>query len=331
MNRAYSGKYRYLLVCLCVLSLVSLSSYSTAFWGFWAHRYINKMAIHRLPIEMAPFYKQHLDFISESAVNPDKRRYAVVGEGEKHFIDLDAYDNIDDLPLQWEDAVQQFGEDTLRKHGIAPWNIQQVVKQLTKAFKNHDYPRILRLSADLGHYVGDIHVPLHTTKNYNGQLTGQEGIHAFWESRLPELLAQEYSFWIGPISYIDDVPTAVWQATLRSHAACDSVLRFEKELSEQWKASEKYSYEVRLNQNVKMHSVEFAKAYHQLLDGQVERQMRAAIQMIGNLWYTCWVDAGQPQLPSSITVEPTPMSLTTSADTARILRKRFSNRNEIDD
>ena len=46
----------------------------------------------------------------------------------------------------------------------------------------------------------------------------------------------------------------------------------------------------------KVHSTAYAQAYHTLLDGQVERQMRASVKMVGDFWLTCWVDAGQPDL-----------------------------------
>lgn len=300
-------------------------------WGFWAHRYINRMAVFRLPADMLTFYKKHLDFISENAVNPDKRRYAVIGEAEKHFIDLDVYDKNEILPVQWADAVEKFGEDSLRKHGIAPWNLQQVAYQLTEAFRKNDQNRILKLSADLGHYVGDIHVPLHTTKNYNGQLTGQEGIHAFWESRLPELLANDYDFWIGPIEYIEDLPEKIWDAVYQSHAACDSVLRFEKELTDKWQKTRKYSHEVRLNQNVKVYSEEFSKAYHAMLDGQVERQMRHAIRMTGNIWYTCWINAGQPKLNLLLESDRVEEYADMNDNNPGWLKRLFKIRSEIDD
>ncbi|MGC6428813.1 MAG: hypothetical protein ACON4Y_05945 [Flavobacteriales bacterium] len=60
--------------------------------------------------------------------------------------------------------------------------------------KNNKSEQILFICSDLGHYIADANVPLHTTINYDGQLTGQKGIHAFWESRLPELFSSEYNF-----------------------------------------------------------------------------------------------------------------------------------------
>ena len=68
------------------------------------------------------------------------------------------------------------------------------------AFIEKDSDKILKYSADLGHYIADAYVPLHTTENYNGQLTGQKGIHAFWESRLPELFSEDYNYLVDKYS-----------------------------------------------------------------------------------------------------------------------------------
>lgn len=267
-------------------------------WGFWAHKRINRLAVFRLPPEMQVFYKPNLEFITENAVNPDKRRYAVVGEAERHFIDLDVYGDsvVATLPKSWNRAIEKFGEDSLRKHGIAPWYISNAVYQLTEAFKDKDAKRILRVSSDLGHYIADIHVPLHTTRNYNGQLTGQEGIHGFWESRLPELFADNYDLWIGEAHYINAIPQEIWQTVADSHVMVDSVLSIEKHLTDQFKKDQKYSYELRNNILTKTYSAEFSTAYHTALRGQVQKRMKAAITLVADLWYTCWVNAGQPNL-----------------------------------
>ena len=167
---------------------------------------------------------------------------------------------------------------------------------LTQAFLNQDADQILKISADLGHYVGDAHVPLHTTSNYNGQKTNQRGIHGFWESRLPELFDQQYDLFVGKAKYIENVNDAAWNAVANAHLALDSVLIFEAQISQEFSLTKKYSFEVRGNQTVKVHSYEFSEAYHQRLQGMVERKMRASIKLIADLWFTCWVDRGQPTL-----------------------------------
>ena len=267
-------------------------------WGFWAHKRINRLAVYRLPPEMLFFYKKNIDFISENAVNPDRRRYAVVGEAERHFIDLDVYGDsaLTSLPLYWNQAKEKIGEDSLRKHGIVPWYVQTAVFQLTEALREKNPAKILRISADLGHYVADANVPLHTTRNYNGQLTGQEGIHAFWESRIPEKYADDYELWLGAANYIDRPAHAIWDAVAQAHAACDSVLLIEKVLSEDFEADRKFTYVERNKVLVRTYSDEFTAKYNQALDGQVERQMKASIQLVSDMWYTCWVNAGQPDL-----------------------------------
>ena len=275
-------------------------------WGFFAHRKINRLAVFTLPADMVTFYKKNIRYIEEDAVNPDRRRYIIPEEAARHYIDLDVYGDSAAyrLPNYWKDAVEKFTEDTLQSHGILPWNIHRVYYELKAAFLLRDPEKIIRLSADLGHYVGDAHVPLHTTKNYDGQLTGQTGIHAFWESRLPQLFVPEFDFYVGKAVYLDNVQLTSWKIVAHTHQALDSVLRLEKQLSEKW-GDKKFNFESLGRQTVKVFSADYSKAYNQLLGGMVERQMRAAVLMTGSIWYTAWVDAGQPDLKLLINYKPT--------------------------
>lgn len=281
-----------------LITLLIFLSAELGAWGFFAHRKINRQAVFSLPPEMIGFYKFHIEYITENAVNPDRRRYAVMGEAEKHFIDADAYGDsaVFKLPRYWNQAIEDFTEEELRSNGIGPWNVYHTKIQLTEAFKRKDVKAILRLSADLGHYIGDMHVPLHTTKNYNGQLTNQYGIHGFWESRIPELLSNDYDFFVGKASYLTQPQISAWEAVIGAHLALDSVFQFEKIVSEKFPEDKKYSFEERNGINTKVYSRDFTIAYHEMLEGQVERQMKKAIKMIADFWYTSWVDSGQPDL-----------------------------------
>jgi hypothetical protein len=267
-------------------------------WGFYAHSLINQQAVYSLPPEMIGYYKPHIQFITEKAVNPDRRRYVVKGEAEKHYIDLDHYGDsaLFILPKYWHEALKKFPEDSLRANGIGPWSAYLTLISLTKAFEQKNSQAILRLSADLGHYIGDLNVPLHTTKNYNGQLTGQEGIHGFWESRVPELMAKNYSLWVGKAEYVEKPQLALWNAVENAHSQVDSVLRIERELTKNFPEDQKYSYEERNGLTVRVYSRDFTEAYAQALDHQIERQMKRSIKMIADFWYTAWVNAGQPDL-----------------------------------
>lgn len=159
------------------------------------------------------------------------------------------------------------------------------------------------MSADLGHYIADAHVPLHTTENYNGQMTGQRGIHGFWESRIPELKAEDYDYFVGRANYVDNVIKTAWKIVKESHAGVDSVLKFEAKLNSTFPSDQKYGIENRGNVTVKIYSLEYTNAYDEMIKGQVERRMRGAILMVGSLWYTAWVNAGKPDLDKMGTTE----------------------------
>ncbi|MBT1699967.1 S1/P1 Nuclease [Fulvivirgaceae bacterium PWU4] len=293
-----------------LLSLAGVLVISAFTWGFFAHQHINRLAVFTLPPEMIGFYKKHLTYITEAAVNPDRRRFAVPEEAPRHYLDLDHYGDsaLYKMPRFWNTAVERYSEDTLKAYGILPWHIQRMYLQLRDAFLVRDPQRILKMSAEIGHYLADAHVPLHTTENYNGQLTDQDGIHAFWESRLPELFSQDYDLFTGGATYLDNTQLEAWKAIESSHHAVDSVLQYERALALKF-GERKYSFEVKGQQTMKVYSKEYARAYHEKLSGMVARQMRVCIRRIGSFWYTAWIDAGQPDLQALINYTPTEAEL----------------------
>ena len=280
----------------CLLILIGKQSFC---WGFFAHKKINYQAVFLLPPEMLVLYKSQIDFLAEHAVDPDKRRYAIPEEGPRHFIDIDHYGKYpySELPRKWTDAVAKFSEDSLKAYGIVPWWVQTMLQRLTTAFKEKNQAKILKLSAEIGHYIADAHVPLHASQNHNGQLTNQKGIHGFWESRVPELLAdKEWDFFIGKADYIKNPGEFIWQRVLESAAAADTVLLFERELNNNFSPDQKFGFEDRNGVTVRQYSSAYSIAYNTKLDGMIERRMRQSIYAIASFWYTAWVNAGQPDL-----------------------------------
>ena len=292
-------------IIIIVLAFVFLPTKELNSWGFYAHKLVNRYAVFTMPEELIGFFKKHIDYLTDHSVDADKRRYAIKEEAPRHYIDIDVYGEnpFEQVPRKWNDAVAKFSEDTLLAYGIVPWHIQTIYNRLVYAFaeKNEEY--ILRNASDLGHYVADAHVPLHTTLNYNGQLTGQKGIHAFWESRLPELFSENYDFLVGSADYRYSVLDVAWEVLAESHSALDSVLGFEKFLSNSFAKDQQYAYEKRGQQTIKVKSADFSAAYHDKLNGMVERRLRKSVKTIGDLWYSAWVDAGQPILDGMRTSE----------------------------
>jgi len=269
-------------------------------WGFFAHYRINRLAVFTLPRAMAGFYKANIEFITEHAVSADKRRYVDSSEAPKHFLDADHYGKnpFPRIPQRWSDAVVKYSEDTLIKYGTVPWTINYNYYKLVDAFKRKDTTDILTASANLGHYVADAHVPLHLTQNYNGQLTNQTGLHALWESRLPELFGDRYHYFVGKARYIQNPLKEAFIICRASFKEVDSVIIFERVLNKSFPADKKYTMERRRKskKETQEYAVEYSLAYQKMMHGMVERRMRASILSVGSYWYSAWVDAGQPDL-----------------------------------
>lgn len=289
---------------LSLLVVFLASAHRACCWGFYAHQKINYYAVFLLPPEMMVLFKPNIIFLSEHAVDPDKRRYAVPDEGPRHYIDIDLYGDYPytALPRNWNEAVAKFGEDTLKKHGIVPWQVQSMLHRLTEAFKAKKYSLIMKYSAEIGHYISDAHVPLHANSNHNGQFTNQKGIHGFWESRVPELLAEkEFNFFIGKAGYIQNPGDFIWKRVVESAKAADTVLTYERELSLQFADDKKYSFEERNGKIIRQYAAAFTIAYNKKLDGMIERRMRQSVYAIASFWYTAWINAGQPDLKALVT------------------------------
>ncbi len=220
------------------------------------------------------------------------------------FYKDDATLNVDSLNLFLLDnnivrerPIAAFYRERLSEHGILPYNLQRFQRNLTDAFRNRDARRILKISADIGHYIGDAHVPLHTCSNYNGQKTGQHGIHGFWESRIPELFADEtYDYFVGKPKYINNTEDWFWQTVFDSHSMVDSVLHFELKLRKSFPQDRQMCPDTRAGRVGLYQCRDFSAAYQASMDGMVERRMRAAIHAVSCAWYTAWIDAGQPDL-----------------------------------
>lgn len=286
--------YQMLIILLVTLHTRGYSSELIKPWGFFAHKKINTLAIYTLPLEMVTFYKRHQKEIEDLSVLPDQRRYIMDQEASRHYIDLDRYEISAVQYTNWSEITQKINPDSLVKHGIVPWHIPILYQQLKYAFIRRDTIKIIKLSAEMGHYIGDLHVPLHTTSNYDGQKTGQSGLHAFWESRIPELLNESLEEWVGPATFIPNITKSTWDWVLESHTQVKILIDQEAKLNTTFRQSKKYTFEKKGNVLQKNYSVEYSKKYHQVLGQQIEDRFQSAYKHVGDIWFSAWIEAGQP-------------------------------------
>ncbi|TGE18978.1 zinc dependent phospholipase C family protein [Hymenobacter elongatus] len=298
-------------------------------WGTWGHERINRAAVLALPPALRTFFYNHIDFMVQESVVPDLRKYTLSdkAEGPRHFIDLEDYGNqpISQLPQTSIEAYAKYEPAFLDKSGRLPWFIQDMLGKLTQAMKNGRKEEILFVAADLGHYLGDATQPLHTSSNHDGQLTGQKGIHAFYESQMVEKFGSTYNFKLREPRLIQDPVAETWRLIAQSHASADTLLAIEKKLQAETPAAAMFETDAQgqvkknvFNSNVR--SAAYTESFHKALRHMEERQLRTAAQAAANYWYTAWINAGQPDLSKLDTDYTTRSSQSNLKEELRLLK-----------
>ena len=281
-----------------ILAIVLVSPSYLLSWGFWAHKEINKGAIASLPEPLRGYFQEHADSIIQRSVEPDLRRFSDKEEGFTHYIDIDRYGKypFPDLPRSYDAAVAKFGKGVVDSNGTVPWRIAAFLEGLTKAFRDRDTVSIIFYASNLGHYVADAHVPLHAAENYDGQMTNQKGVHARWESGIPERYGSAFHFNIRPAEFLSNPLNTAFEAVLESSRLVDSVLAFDRQALAETPEPERYVQKTIRGRVVNEYSDAYYQRYHRLLNGMVERRMDDAIHGVASYWYTAWVNAGKPEL-----------------------------------
>lgn len=268
-------------------------------WGFLVHRTVHQLAVYELPGSLQRFFYRNMEYGVRYSVRPDQRRNTDSSEATKHYINFEAFGDSAawKMPYSWDHATDIYSRDSLLKHGYVPYYIIMMKDRLTNAFQNGMADSVLFYATDLAHYIGDAHVPLHATLNYDGQLTGQKGLHALWESMIPEIeLSQLHLRSRHKAKYLDNPRQAIWTAIRESFRMVKEVLQKEKEVSVSFTDSTKYRVQMRNGREVRSYTSAFAKAYHKALGNTINDRLIATADLIADFWYTAWVDAGKPDL-----------------------------------
>jgi hypothetical protein len=280
------------------LSLVAIIIFCSS-WGFLVHRTINQAAIYQLPKPMRPFFYDNKDSIARNAPRPDQRRSTDSTEFPKHFVDLEAFGDSAGwkMPVKWEDALRKYGKDSLRKYGFLPYVVAEVQNKLTNAFRTRNRDSIIFYATDLGHYIGDAHVPLHTSINYDGQLTNQRGIHDLWETSVPEAVIDQYMLYNRhEATYLSNPEQSIWETIRSSHGLLKEMFATEIEVSKNFTDSTKYFKQVRWGRERRFYTKAFAVEYNKRLSASINQQLLRSANQIADFWYTAWVDGGRPDL-----------------------------------
>lgn len=279
-------------VVIGLFAAILLSPSTASAWGFEAHKFIVARAIDLLPEPLRPFFEANRAFIVERTIDPDLWRNAgFTEEPPNHFLDLDAYGAypFTALPREYDEAVKKHGIDKLKANGLVPWRTHEMAGRLIRGFaalhKNGQYAHsdIRFFSAIVGHYIADAHVPFHAVLNYNGQLTGQTGIHNRWEDELFIRYQQQLAIKPGSLRSIDNERDFVFDVLLESSQLADDVLAADRKA-----IGDRSVYDDRYFETL------FSETRPIL-----EKRVNDAINAVASVITSAWEQAGKPTLTAN--------------------------------
>jgi predicted AlkP superfamily phosphohydrolase/phosphomutase len=276
-------------VALLGLGLYLAGSGRAGAWGFEGHRLVSDAAVLSLPEPLGRLFSANAAFLAEHAIDPDLWRAAgAQGENENHFFDADAFGPARAVPRLESAHLEKDGPDA-RKRGRLPWRLAEAYRDLVAAFEGHDPQMILARAAELGHYVADAHVPLHATLNYDGQLTGQTGIHARWESGLVNRYRERLQAALRPAP-----PEQVADPVELAFQALDESLRDSRGLLE---ADHRAVGPGQPGPDGEVYDDGYYARLYEQEGTRLVRRLSAAASRLASLWWSAWQQAGAPELP----------------------------------
>jgi len=206
--------------------IIFISAFFFLGWGYVGHSIINYRTILSALPEME-FFNTWADSLQAHASDADSRKSWDPTEGPKHYLDIDNYPEFiatGTIPQDFDSLVAIHGLSFVMDQGILPWAILKTADSLQAAFEINDMHKAMLLAADLGHYIADGHMPLHITRNYNGQYTNQTGVHSRYESSLIGDFQSQIIYNGDSLEYIEDLSDFVFNMLYENYQYVDSVL-----------------------------------------------------------------------------------------------------------
>ncbi len=259
-------------------------------WGEKGHQKINSPSPSMFPSGLNRF-KGWIEKLTEHGSDADNRKRTDPTEGIKHYIDIDIYDDFLDhrkICEVKEEAFNKYSKDSVLKYGTLPWVTDSVYNLLVKQFRSRQWSDAVLTAADLGHYVGDGHMPLHLTMNYDGQLSGQTGIHRRYESQMIGRYIDSVRFYSSRLHKVRDVNKYIFSYIYGNYGYKDSLLTADRIAFA--KANHEYNET-------------YYKTMWELTRGFTTRLIAESSVSVAELIRMAWIDAGRPRLPSVISFE----------------------------
>ncbi|MFQ6674252.1 MAG: zinc dependent phospholipase C family protein [Fidelibacterota bacterium] len=268
-------------------------------WGFEGHKLINREAVKLLPGHLGAYFLQEISYLSEHAIDPDLWVGDEEGhplEGRGHYIDADLYDDYPfrKIPRNWDELLATYGEENVDRWGTAPWRIDRYFHRLIEEFRQGNWEEARLTAAALGHYVSDLHMPLHVVQNYDGQLSGNTGIHRQWEADMVDHFLLEKIHPEGKVVIISDPVEEVFRIVEESYPLHGAILRADSLARGKLSASDRAKI---AHKEASMEGTGYLETLVAETGDLARARMEKAAFRVASFWYSAWVEAGRPAPP----------------------------------
>jgi hypothetical protein len=257
-------------------------------WGYAGHRLIMERAIALLPPELKPFFEKHRVEVVVRVVDPDQWRLTGWDDDPNHFLDFGAREYgeypFEALPREYDKALEKFGMTVLKRNGLLPWREMEMYGYLRRTFEElkrespYTVSNLVLFAPVASHYLQDAHQPFHATDNYDGQLTGQAGIHSRFERDLIERYGARLQLRPAPAATIASVRDFMFETLLKSYQRTAPILQADKEA-----IAGKDAYDDA-----------YFEAFFTKVKPVLEQSLSESITATASLIVTAWEAAGRP-------------------------------------
>jgi len=280
-------------------------------WSDRGHHLITEEAVGRLPEPLRGLLAAGtaLERLKQASAAPDTWRkrespHYRPDEKPRHFFDIDAMTDesypFAGFPRDRADAEKRFGPQVFQEHGSAPWAAADALGRLTDAMATGRTADIFHDAGEMAHYAADLHMPFHTTKNYDGKLTGNHGIHKTLEIGLVHRRLDFYKAEMAKarreVTFVDDARDRLFDWLIEAHSRVKPIL----EADTAARREAKYNPAQHPEDADDLASAR-ARPYYDALKRELAARgspeavaMRDAAAHLADLLYTAWVRAGKP-------------------------------------
>src|SRR5271157_2543686 len=251
-------------------------------WGDRGHKLVNAAAVDNLPQPLRSYFEARKVYLIEHASDPDLLAHDDAAERPHHYTDLDADDTYPFPNLRRQFVLQRAAPMFWQlRNGDSLWQIERFTLRLADSLRHRRWQAADEDAVFVAHYAADLTQPLHTVKNYDGQLTGQQGVHARFETELVNALADGWQLRPRPAVFEPDLRARIFREMTESFSYRNVVF-----------ASDHTAVSGRNYLDPQYYAV-----FYKLAGPLAEKRLEAGASFVSSLWYTAWVRAGKPVLP----------------------------------